>query len=63
MDKKERSQHVTVAKKYRYFCAKAMYVFLKSLVFCKIARRTLKITGFLEKTGLGQFFKTHGICK
>lgn len=63
MDKKERSQPVTVAKKYRYFCSKAMYVLLKSLLFCKIARHILKITGLLEKTGLGQFFKTHRICK
>lgn len=50
-----------MAKKYRHF-SDAMYVFPKSLMFYKIAKHILKITGLLGKPGLGQIFKTHIIC-
>lgn len=40
-----------------------MYMFLKSLMFCKITKDMLKIKGLLGKTGLGQFFKTHRTYK
>lgn len=50
-----------MAKKYRHF-SDAMYVFLKSLMFYKIAKHILKITELLGKPGLGQIFKTHIIC-
>ena len=59
----ERIHTLTIAKKHKYFCSNTMQVLLKRLTFCKIARYILKITGLLEKTGLGQFFKIHRIYR